>query len=182
MACLDDATRLGLAVQAFLAHPPIDPLLDPPIPEEIIRQRLQLSVEFLQTIGVLSETENTAIQKYLAHDTLPEPPSGPDLLTTGIVLTSIVLYLHDVSAGSLFGGPLPALHHVVEAATGGALHGGPQAAQACAAIAAMHVLRGVKSSHPEFSAFTVTGVKSAIRNSIGGVKSALKSSIDGVKS
>lgn len=183
MTSIEDATRLGLAVQAVLARPPIDPLLDPQIPTEVVRQRLQLSLEFLHTLGVLAETDNAAIQKYLSHDTPPEPPAGPDLLTVGIVLICVVLYLHDAGHESLFGGPLPALHHVVEAATVGALHGGLDAARACAAVAAMQVLpAGVKSSGLEISAFAVAGVKSGIKSSIHGVKSGLKSSIDGVKS
>ena len=170
MTTLDDATVLGLAVQGFLARPPLDPLLDPVPPNEILRQRIEMSLYYLKSAGVLSEDEFTAVIQYVRDGKLPEPPTGPELLTTGIVLTSVVLYLHDVGPGSLFGGMLPALHHVVEAAVDGALHGGPTAALVCATIGAMHVLRGIKSVRADVSDIAVTGIKSGIKSSIHGIK------------
>jgi hypothetical protein len=162
MATLEDATKLGLAVQAFLARPPLDPLLDPGIPATVLRQRLTAQLHYLETLHVLSPHGLKPLMTYVENGTLPEPPAGPALLNTEVLLTSVVLFLHDIGPGSLFGDMPLALSYVVDAAVDGALHAGPDGSVTCAAIATSQVLLGLKSVSAEVSETAVKGLKSAL--------------------
>jgi|1186.fasta_scaffold184154_2 hypothetical protein len=167
MTTLEDATKLGLAVQGFLARPPIDPLLDPSAPTEVMRQRLELRLYQLEKLGAISSEEGTALRDYVRHGELPAPPSGPALLTVGSTLITVVLFLYAVGPGSLFGGMLPGLDHVVDATLDGKLHGGDEAALTCAAIAATQVLQGLKSVAAEVSEVAVLGLKDGLKSAYG---------------
>jgi hypothetical protein len=161
MATLEDATKLGLAVQASLARPPLDPLLDPGTPAAVLRQRLTAQLHYLQTLHVLSADGLKPLLAYVEDGTLPESPAGPALLNTEVLLTTVVLFLHDVGPGSLFGDMPLALAYVVDAAVDGALHAGPDGAVTCAAIATTQVLQGLKSVSADISEAAVNGLKSA---------------------
>jgi hypothetical protein len=167
MTTLENATRLGLAVQGFLARPPMDPLLDPALPTAVTKQRLELSLYQLERLGALTSDEGTTLRDYVEHGRLPAPPSGPALLTVGSTLTTVVLFLHAIGPGSLFGGMLPGLDHVVDATLDGQLHGGDEAALACAAIATTQVLQGLKSVQAEISVFAVQGLKDGLKSAWG---------------
>ncbi|GAB2801581.1 hypothetical protein GCM10027176_02200 [Actinoallomurus bryophytorum] len=167
MTTFEDATELGFAVKGFLARPPIDALLDPSLPEDVLKQRLEMSLHHLEKLDAVTEPEATAIRDYIRHGKLPAPPSGPALLTVGSTLITVVLFLHAVGPGSLFGGMLQGLDHVVDATLDGRLHGGNDAAVTCAAIATTQVLQGLKSVVVEVDTFAVTGLKSGLKSALG---------------
>jgi hypothetical protein len=167
MTTFEDATELGFAVRGFLARPPIDALLDPSLPDEVLKQRLDMSLHHLEKLDALTEYEATALRDYVTHGELPASPSGPALLTVGSTLITVVLFLHAVGPGSLFGGMLQGLDHVVDATLDGKLHGGDDAAVTCAAIATTQVLQGLKSVVAEVDPFAVTGLKSGLKSALG---------------
>jgi hypothetical protein len=167
MTTFEDATELGFAVKGFLARPPIDALLDPALPTEVVKQRLEMSLFHLEKLDALTSYEATALRDYVRHGKLPPPPSGPALLTVGSTLITVALFLYAVGPGSLFGGMLQGLDHVVDAALDGKLHGGDDAAVTCAAIATTQVLQGLKSIAVEVDAFAVTGLKSGLKSALG---------------
>jgi hypothetical protein len=167
MTTFEDATELGFAVKGFLARPPIDALLDPPVPPEVLKQRLDLSLHHLEKLGAITGDEGETLRDYVSHGKLPAAPSGPSLLTVGSTLITVVLFLHAVGPGSLFGGMLQGLDHVVDATLDGQLHGGSDAAVTCASIATTQVLRGLKSVTVEVDVFAVTGLKSGLKSALG---------------
>jgi hypothetical protein len=167
MATLEDATKLGLAVQAFLARPPLEPLLDPGVPVPVLRQQLTARLHYLHTLDVLSADGLKPLLAYVEDGTLPEAPAGPARLNTEVLLISVVLFLHDVGPGSLFGDMPLALSHVVDAAVDGALYAGADGAVTCAAIATAQVLQGLKSVRAEVSEAAVDGLKSALSTAHG---------------
>jgi hypothetical protein len=153
MATIEDATKLGLAVEAFLARPPLDPTLNPGIPLDVLRQRMTAQLHHLESLQVLTAEGVKPLLAYVEHGTsLPESPSGPVVLTTESVLTTVVLFLHAVGPGSAFGDMPLALSYVIDAAVDGAAHAGPEGAVTYAAIATTQVLQalgigGVKPHH-----------------------------------
>jgi hypothetical protein len=162
MATIEDATKLGLAVQAFLARPPLDPLLDAHIPTDLLRHKLTAQLWFLETRDVLTAPEGTTLRDYVQDGTLPEPPSGPVLLTPGVLLTSVVLFLHAVGPGSLFGDMPLALSHVVDATVDGALHAGQDGALTCASIATTQVVQGLETVEAQVSDNAVKVLRDAL--------------------
>jgi hypothetical protein len=167
MATFEDATKLGLAVQAFLARPPLDPLLNTHIPADLLRHKLTAQLWFLETRDVLTAAEGNALRDYVQDGTLPEPPSGPVLLTPGALLTSVVLFLHAVGPGSLFGDMPLALSHVVDATVDGELHAGHEGALTCAAIATTQVVQGLETVEAEVSEGAVEGLRNALYTAYG---------------
>jgi hypothetical protein len=167
MGSIEEATLAGLAVRTCLARPPLEALLPAVAGDHVVAERLKLTLEHLTAIGTLSEAERDSLLAYVTTGALPSVPAGPSLLTVGTVLISTVLSLHDADAESLFGGPLSALGHVMDAAAAGAVLGGGLGALACAAIAAMQVTQGIKSLGAEISIDAVRGIKSGIKSGLG---------------
>jgi hypothetical protein len=167
MTTFEHATRLGFAVQGFLARPPIDALLDPSPPLEVTRQKLEMSLRQLEKLGSLTADEEEALRDYVRHGKLPAPPSGPALLTVGSTLITVALFLYAVGPGSLFEGLLPGLDHVVQATLDGKLYGGDDAALACAAIATTQVLQGLWSVPAEVGEVPVAGLRDGLKSALG---------------
>jgi hypothetical protein len=167
MATFEDATKLGLAVQAFLARPPLDPLLDAHTPTDLLRYKITAQLWFLETRSVLTAAEGITLRDYVQNGTLPEPPSGPALLTPGVLLTSVVLFLRATGPGGLFGDMPLALSHVVDATVDGALHAGQDGALTCAALATTQVLQGLESVEAKVSDVAVQELREALYTAHG---------------
>jgi hypothetical protein len=167
MGSIEEATLAGLAVRTCVTRPPLEALLATPVHDDTMAEQLKLSLEYLAATGTVSEAERDSLHAYVTTGSLPNVPSGPSVLTVGTVLISTVLYLHNAGDESLFGSPLSALGHVMDAASDGALLGGQLGALACAALAAMRVLQGIKSLRTETSIDAVRGIKSGIKSGFG---------------
>ncbi|WP_369244778.1 hypothetical protein [Streptomyces sp. R41] len=165
MTTFEDATLLGLAVQARLKRPAPTAPMDSHQLSDVQREEVAAALRYLEASGVLTGSESTSFQEYVSNGKLPEADSAPSPFTVGSVLA--ILVQHGAQAG--------ALGHVVDAAVDGFVHAGPHAAVGCASIAAMESLRATKSAVPG-AVFVPGATKSStggIKSGTGGIKSAV---------
>jgi len=165
MTTFEDATLLGLAVQARLKRPaPITPP-DSHLLSDSQREEVAAALRYLEASGVLTESESASFQEYVSNGKLPESDSAPSPFTVGSVLAVLVQH----------GAQGAAVGHVIDAAVDGFVHGGPHAAVGCASIAAIESLQATKSAVPG-SVFVPGATKSStggIKSGTGGIKSAV---------
>ncbi|GIH65726.1 hypothetical protein [Microbispora siamensis] len=126
---LDEAARVGWAVEAFLNRPDLDG--DDGSPAEVRIRALLRAGDYLNAVGLISETFLDRLRDFV-QDTPTQAHKELDDTVGGVLLTVARYHPRE--------GALDALLAVARAAVDGHAHGGPQGAQALAAIAAIAAL------------------------------------------